>query len=60
MPSSLVTAKVKVFLFLQNQVVAPFDSFKAPVPEEDKLESTNGLDILLRVVRYLLSFQADN
>ncbi|KAK8015364.1 hypothetical protein PG990_008660 [Apiospora arundinis] len=49
-----------LFSFLQNQVVALFDSFKAPVPEEDKLESNNGLGVLLRVVRYLLSFQADN
>ncbi|KAK7930982.1 hypothetical protein PG985_001694 [Apiospora marii] len=40
-----------------NQTVVPFDASAAGAANE--LLSTNGLDILLRVVRRLISFQAD-
>ena len=47
-------------LFLQNQIVVPFDALRAGAAnKQDELRSTNGLDILLRVVRQLVSFQAD-
>ncbi|KAK8054408.1 hypothetical protein PG996_013709 [Apiospora saccharicola] len=47
-------------LFLQNQIVAPFDAVAARAAnKQDELRSTNGLDILLRIVRHLISFQND-
>ncbi|KAK7930988.1 hypothetical protein PG985_001700 [Apiospora marii] len=41
--------------FLQNQEVTAFDAAAARVAKEDKIGSTNGLDLLIRVVRHLLA-----
>ncbi|KAK8115474.1 hypothetical protein PG984_011976 [Apiospora sp. TS-2023a] len=51
----------EVLIFhLQNQEIVHFDAATARVAKKDEIGSTNGLDLLLRVVRHLLSHLPDD